>query len=588
MPALYLVMAVCSVLAWLWLLPEEWRDFTQSLLAVSVFASNLLFMRETGYFDDTADAKPLLHTWSLSIEEQFYLLYPFVLWVLWRFGRRWLILFLVATFVISFVFSQWAVSMKPEMAFYLLPARAWELLAGAFVSLCSGRLDAEKIDRGWGEACGWLGVGLILFAALRYDGATPFPGASALVPTVGAMLFIAFVKPRSVIGKIFGCRPLVAIGLVSYGVYLWHHALFAFARERSLLEPAPYVFVSLAVLAVALAGVSWRFLERPILETTSLTRRQVFISAVVGAVLFAGVGMAGHFGRMHGRTTLTDDFLRQFEGHRMRTACDDRRGYEAGEVPFCVFGVETASDPTVALFGDSHSDALNPVFDRLGKTLGFAYAHNGLAGCPPLLGVDMLRGRWRRDLCRTIAERQFRYVQENNVRTVVLVARWSLYTQGEYTKDMAAYFLTEPGSLTASREASRKAFESAFSKTLAAYRSLGVKVVVVLQVPQQTVSARKVYSKLALAGEIGAPEAMGVVHARSVTRADHLVLQQFNRSYLRSLADDGLVIVDPDRALCDAERCDIGSALESFYRDDDHVNSRGALLLEAVLKEALG
>ena len=158
LPALFLVMLVCIPAAWFWLLPSDLKDFSESLVAVSVFASNILFCRQTGYFDTAAELRPLLHTWSLAVEEQYYVVFPLFLTFFWKLGRRWLAVTLGLVLVASLAFAQWAVYAKPITAFFLLPTRGWELLVGAFAGFYLTRNNHKNFSRGLSEFGGWLGV----------------------------------------------------------------------------------------------------------------------------------------------------------------------------------------------------------------------------------------------------------------------------------------------------------------------------------------------------------------------------------------------------------------------------------------------
>jgi peptidoglycan/LPS O-acetylase OafA/YrhL len=164
LPALFLVMFVCVPFAWFWLLPSDMKDFSQSLVAVSVFASNILFWRESGYFDTAAELKPLLHTWSLAVEEQYYVIFPLFLMLCWKLGKRWILVLLGFIFLTSFAVAQWAAYAKPAAAFYLLPTRGWELLTGAFAAFYFSQANRREFCKGLSEFGGWLGVALILYA----------------------------------------------------------------------------------------------------------------------------------------------------------------------------------------------------------------------------------------------------------------------------------------------------------------------------------------------------------------------------------------------------------------------------------------
>ncbi|MDY0056754.1 MAG: acyltransferase family protein, partial [Methyloversatilis sp.] len=294
LPALFLVILICIPCAWFWLLPSDLKDFSLSLAAVSVFASNILFWLKSGYFDTAAELKPLLHTWSLAVEEQYYVLFPLFLMLTWRLGKRSGIALLAVVFVISFAGAQWASLTKPAAAFFLLPARAWELIIGAFAAFYLSKANRKEFGKTAGEVGGWLGVALIVYAVFAYSKATPYPGFYALVPTIGTALVILFATPLTTVGRFVGNKAFVGIGLISYSAYLWHQPLFAFARHWSLLEPSPFLFAALSVAALVLAYLSWRYVETPFRKTSTVKRTQIFSYAALGTAVFFSLGLAGH------------------------------------------------------------------------------------------------------------------------------------------------------------------------------------------------------------------------------------------------------------------------------------------------------
>lgn len=294
LPALFLVMLVCIPFAWFWLLPGDMKDFSQSLVAVSVFTSNILFWRQNGYFDTATELKPLLHTWSLALEEQYYVLFPLFLMLFWRLGKRWILAALGLVFIVSLVLAQWAAYAKPAAAFYLLPTRGWELLIGAFVAFYLSKASRKDFGKAAGELGGWLGVALILYAVFFYSKATPFPGLYALVPTLGAVLIILFATQQTNVGKFVGNKAFVGVGLISYSAYLWHQPIFAFARLKGLTEDSHSLILLLSLLTLVLAYLSWKYVEAPFRKRGILSRRLIFSLGFVFTSLFIAIGYVGH------------------------------------------------------------------------------------------------------------------------------------------------------------------------------------------------------------------------------------------------------------------------------------------------------
>jgi peptidoglycan/LPS O-acetylase OafA/YrhL len=287
LPALFTVMLVCVPLAWTLLSPADLKSFSKSLVAVSSFVSNIFFWRDGGYFETATEMKPLLHTWSLAVEEQYYVIFPLFLVYSWQFGKRWIQIALASAFVASLSLAQWGAYAYPGASFYLLPTRAWELLCGAFAALYLVKnIDA---DVRLSEVAGWLGVALILFAVFMYDSATPFPGVYAAAPTLGAVLIILFANQRTSAGKLIGNKVLVGIGLISYSAYLWHQPVLAFARHWT---PEVHYMNRLLLIAVvgALSVITWKYVEHPFRTNNLINRKHVFAGSIVGPAFFIFTG----------------------------------------------------------------------------------------------------------------------------------------------------------------------------------------------------------------------------------------------------------------------------------------------------------
>lgn len=289
LPALFVVLALSAVAAQLLLMPPAFRDFSASVFAVVLFLSNMLFISEVDYFAPAAENTPLLHTWSLAVEEQFYILFPLILWLLWRIGRgRALAWGVLAVTLASLVFSEWAWRSNPAASFYFLPSRAWELGAGALCALVPLRPRA-----GARQVLGLAGLAAIAVAVGFYDRSVPFPSLWALLPVGGAVALI--LAEGGAAGRLLSLRPMVAIGLISYSAYLWHYPLFVFVRLAWGGDPGVLAMSGLGLLSLGLAALSWRYVERPFRGGGALPRRrQVFFASALGIALFAGFGLWGY------------------------------------------------------------------------------------------------------------------------------------------------------------------------------------------------------------------------------------------------------------------------------------------------------
>ena len=288
LPALFFVMLVCIPFAWMWMLPFQMKDFSQSLVAVSLFASNILFWRESGYFAAAAEEKPLLHTWSLAVEEQYYVLFPIFLILAWRFGKNRVFWVIVVMAAISLLLSEWGWRNKVTANFYLAPTRAWELFAGSIAAFIVQKYGIQK-----NNTLAMLGLAAITFSIFFYDETTPFPSVYALVPVLGVVLLVLYADKDTFAAKLLSTKVIVGIGLISYSAYLWHQPLFAFARIRSLEHPSLFLMVALSLISLLLAYLSWRYIEKPFRSIFAYSGKKIFSYSLLGMCLSIIFGFMG-------------------------------------------------------------------------------------------------------------------------------------------------------------------------------------------------------------------------------------------------------------------------------------------------------
>jgi peptidoglycan/LPS O-acetylase OafA/YrhL len=291
-PMLYLIMALCVVGGWFLMLPDQLENLGQSIVATALFSNNLLLATTTGYWDVSIALKPLVHSWSLGVEEQFYLLLPW-LFLLVRSPaarRAWLAGVAVASLALALILSRHI----PLAAFYLSPLRFWEIAAGA---LCAGQLRAQASVRS--DVIAALGLALIVVAmtGAAMVRLVPLPLAWIALAVGGTVLFLHAGSERRGPGRLLASPLIVLLGLISYSAYLWHQPVFAFARMISREPPSPAMLAALVPAILVLSYASWRWIERPCRDAGRVPTRTLLWGVGAASLLLVGLGLALHFGR---------------------------------------------------------------------------------------------------------------------------------------------------------------------------------------------------------------------------------------------------------------------------------------------------
>lgn len=294
LPALFLVVTVCTPVAFWILLPADFKEFGQSLIAVATFSSNMFFWSQSGYFHGLAELKPMLHTWSLSVEEQFYVFFPLLLLLMSRWGRKWVIVILLTIAVTSLLLAEWGALNKPIAAFFLLPTRAWELLLGSLAAFYVADESRQQLTLTQNNVLASAGFIAVAYAIFGFDAKTIFPGLHALIPTIGTVLMIISARPETWVGTFLSQPVMVSIGLISYSAYLWHQPIFSFARHLGLNNSATLALAALAVLSLVLGYLSWRYVETPFRRNRAISRPGIFLFAGSGSLAVLLAGLSGH------------------------------------------------------------------------------------------------------------------------------------------------------------------------------------------------------------------------------------------------------------------------------------------------------
>lgn len=581
LPALFFVIICTLPFAWRWMPPNELEEYAKSMSAVAAFISNFHFWKESGYFAQASELQPLLHTWSLAVEEQFYMIFPLLLMVLWRFGFKVITAILVIMAVLSLGLSEWGSKHFVDANFYLIPTRAWELLIGVFVAqfmLKNPNYRHPTRD----NIGGLVGIALIIYAMFFFDDLTPFPGFYALVPTLGTGLIILFSTGETLVGRILSLRGLVGIGLISYSAYLWHQPIFAFARLRNFSEPSQLQYAVLSFAAVMMAWASWRYVERPFRNKNVVSRKTGFKYAISIGVLLIGIGVVTDFA-----SGFSDRFDRNFDTafltvtHPNFVDCK----LTIPKVDECVVG--SSVEPTVAIIGDSHARALANYIETQLDQLDISAVQLSRRGCPPILNLE--RVGHSRD-CATLNADVYDYFARNeNLEIAVISARWTFYLEshpfdnleGRVERGEDVVFLplgVDNDDLT--EDQMKQLIARFYREAIEKFLALNRKTILVYPVPEVGWDPERVAFFMMQFRDIPFDE------IELSTSYD--VFKERNRAAYEALDaipdHPNLFRVYPAEIFCDTfvrDRCVAATDGKQYYRDDDHLGELGARLVNA-------
>ena len=563
----YGVVAAAATLAAIWLLPPgELAAFGRRLKSSAAFLANFQFRSEASYFAPVSADNPLLHLWSLSVEEQFYLVWPLALAGFMRVtGGRGLMIGLAALAAASLAGSVLMVRGNPAGAFYFTPVRAWELLLGALVAAGAGpSLRQRPALR---QASALLGLAGLALPALSYTATAPaFPGWAALPPCLGAVLLLhAGSQGPTWAGRLLATRPLVAVGKLSYSLYLWHWPLFCFARLWLLRPLHPLEALGLIAASLALAALSWRWVEE------GPRRGRGAIAGVPGSFVWGGLtlatlaliglGLTAIRGLPGRASSSALSAAAHVEAHDPEKAgcLIELRGQRASKP--CVMG-DRVRDPggSVMVIGDSHADALAPGLADAARSLGLSIRERARTSCSPAEANVVLASDARAD-CDAFKHRALREALDDPaVRTVVLAGRWN--------------------TLAAATRASG-GLHPALAPWVGRLRRAGRRVVLVAQVPEFATGGGRCMVR---ARFMGRSEALCFTARAAHDRYAQPALAALARF---AAADPGVVLVDPTSVYCDRQWCrpEIGGRV--VYSDVHHLTPDGARALAPRLREAL-
>lgn len=575
-PALLITLALTLLAGWLYYLPAQLESLATQALATQAYVANIYYWRTVNYFGLQAKLVPLLHTWSLAVEEQFYLFYPLLLLVAARLKAALFAVAIAGITVLSFVLCLWMVSAKPEATFYLVPTRIWELGVGCALAIVEWhRRSRPAPAAGLPATVGFLlGLAAVVGAAAHYNPGFTTPGAYSLIPVLATALMIWLGASLS--GwtyTLWHTGALRYLGRISYPLYLTHWPINVFA-EDILQDNYHWGWrVGGLLLSVAAAAAIHEWAEKPIAALKRLTLRQVLLPYGLATLVLSGVCLWAVLSQ-GAPQRFSPQVLALAQGEQDRAPSlehcipqpADRQA--AWNDPTCRLGDSTQSVTTIVL-GDSHAWVATPALSAVLKAQGqggrIVFHHD----CPPLMGVHLQDGG--RDLCQRHNTSTFEWVLSQPALTrVVLVSTW---IQGQSS-------LTDDPLVSPTPERSRALFAQSLAKTIDVLKAAGKQVVVLGPIPG---ARQSVPQTLARHARAGTPLEQGLVFSLAEHRARH----DYFFAALPAVAGRLDGYLDPADIFCATGVCQVHRGGKPLYFDNDHISVFGASVLEPALRRAL-
>ncbi|MGO3713578.1 acyltransferase family protein [Alcaligenes aquatilis] len=594
-PALTAVLLVTSVAGYFFLAPGDFDGQARSAIAAAASVSNIYFYLNTGYFDNSAETLPLLHTWSLGVEEQFYIFLPILLILAFKvLPRKFVGPALIAVIALSFFASVWRVGVEQKAAFYLMHYRAWELGVGAVLAFApSWRSNAPQ----------WLahlstvaGIGLIGYSLFSSHPPESFPGLGALPATLGAALLLAFCGRGGIVNRALSLPPLVFMGKISYSLYLWHWPLIVYWRHYTSWEPMSLMEQVLLGIAATIAGwASWRFIETPFRYGAATNWRTIWAGIAAMAFVSIPALLIASSSGMPARLPPSYHAL-QSKDTMWNWDCPENRFF--GKEYFCSAGAPWSSAKVKAVvIGDSHAQHLMPLLHEVGIQTKTAI---GLLGpCPPVF--DPAPGGLRHfdraflEQCFESRPRLFRFLASNpDVSTVIVAGLWPMLGYSVFKTDDELSVVREARN-TPSPTAPRDAFLAganhisqeltALANELLALGS-GVRMIVFSDIPTfKRDPLPCVLTRSSALLRRACDENVEMVSTDSMEMFQFPMAEILRNTAKESKAFE---VVIPTDSLCTTSLCEAYINNSYIYRDSDHLRRNMDRETNAILAEKLG
>jgi len=578
LPALSVVLLVTTFIAFLLMPAYLLRWYSQSLVYVSTFVSNVYFFYTTGYFSPAAGEKPLLHMWSLAVEEQYYFIYPIFILLLTKFARKYLPISVVIIALISLAFAHTLALLGQDKAnYYHTFSRTWELLFGAVIAFWA--IDKKAFPKYLREIMCLLGFSMIVYAVVFFDQYTLYPSLLTLIPVLGTCFIIVFGNSTVLVSKALSLKPVVLVGLMSYSIYLWHHPVYAFLRLKTVGDPSFNSFVLAVMLSILLGYLTWRFVETPFRDKKRFTRKQIYSYSFLSIVFFCVLGLAGHYSYGFKDRYSYEDYDETVTYSEKRSKCHTRGANYLSPKDACEYFGE---DIKWAVMGDSHSVEIAHELAKRLETQNLGIKHLSHSDCPPSLYFKV-----KNPGCTEWFLESLSYLEQNqHITNVFLTYRHSKFLFGEHPyiypelPDINPNTYFSRKSKVGSAEEARELYWKGFKEMIARLQKSGKKVYVLYPVPEIPVEFRKAIMPFSIFSE-----GTMIDLEKAAPIGYYFKRQEYILKKLNSLNyGDNLVAVNPLNTFCGSEFCSAIKDGKALYIDDDHPSLYGAGLIVDTLE----
>lgn len=577
LPVLFTVILVSLPVAWMALLPQAMIEYCEQIVYSIFFSSNIYFWRQDSYWATDSSLKPFLHTWSLAVEEQFYLITPIILILLHKYTKH-MLAFVVALGVASLAFAQWTSTAYPELSFFLLPSRMWEMLAGTLLAVIEQQ-RGRTIPSARFTYMPSLGLLMIVASFFLFNKDTHHPSLLTLMPVIGTMLIIWFANPTDFSTRILSTPVFVGIGLISYGIYMWHFPIFAFGNIMIAEHMVAPIKLGLIAAVIGISALSYIFIEKPFRDKSIVT---VKTALIIGTMVFIPLAVFVYNGLEN--------------GYKHRVPALLNAATELEYIPNTTWFETTASHTgSIILAGDSHLQIIAPTVRKMALASGFDYASTNMPGCLLIVGTNRLNQTTleaKQNCTIELQDTRMAFIRSAPPSYVVLGGRLPLILEesrfnnqeGSDEGPMTDFIQNDDRSLTT--KATRNAFiAQQFQVTVDQILAQGHTVVLLYPIPEVGWNVPNQLQKIIGRSVANAQER---IQTNPVTTSYAVFNARTQSSYalLDAIRGDNIIRIYPEKLFCNLNnsgRCITHTADVAFYRDEHHLSDDGSKLLATMI-----